>query len=235
MASGCALVLPVPASAVADRAAVFSRIGGASSVAHCVRAVSASAAAIRPIVLAVAEAVLVDVEAGLAAQGLLSTVVVVAVPGAGSRDECLSAALDELAASAQAPQSVLVHDVHHSLASVDLCERVVQALRGGSDVVVPALLMVDSVKAVDSAGTVLETVDRSVLRSAQFPRGFSTEVLRAGLREVARDGFDELAYAVKVDTPIRMVPGDPDAFFVDQSGDTALADAIVSLRLVGRR
>lgn len=235
MPSRCALVVPVPASSASGRAAVSSRIGGVSPLAHCIRAAPTAAAAIGPVVVAVAENLLVDVEASLAAHGLLSSVSVVAVPGTGSRSECLRAALDELGTSAHAPRCLVVHDLHHALASTDVSQRVVRALLGGSDFVLPVLPMVDSVKDVDPAGTVRKTVDRASLRSAQFPRGFSVGWLAKGLAAMSDDAFDELSYAVKGNSPIEMVPGDSDAFRIDLSRDTALADAIVSLRLVGRR
>lgn len=232
MGSETALLLPIPAS---DRSLVPGRLGGASAVLHCARAARSSRLPVGPLVLAVARDLRVDVEAGLSAHGGLSSASVVAVDGMASRADCLRAAVVALERMSPGTTHVLVHDIRRPLASAELCARVTEALEAGHDAVIPALTMVDSVKAVDGDGSVRETVDRSSLRSAQFPRGFSLKFLREALTERQDGEFDEIRYAVDRELHLELVAGDPDAFQVDRSRDAALADAILACRLAGHR
>jgi 2-C-methyl-D-erythritol 4-phosphate cytidylyltransferase len=200
-------------------------------VAHCIQAARSSRLSVEPTVLAVVQDLLVDIEAGLAAQDLLASVRIVPVAPGASRADCLRAAVRELEATSPATTKVLVHDLRRPLASADLCARVAEAL-ATHDAVIPALTMVDSVKAVDSCGSVRATVDRSVLRSAQFPRGFGLELLRQALAEPE---VDEIQYVVSKGLPLELVAGDPDAFLIDRSRDASLAEAILACRLAGHR
>lgn len=227
-----ALLLPVP---VSDRSSVLGQLGGASALLHCVRAARSSRFPVGPVVLAVARDLLVDAEAALAAHGWLSSVSVVTVDGGASRADCLRAALVDLERMSPTTAHVLVHDVRRPLASAELCARVIEALADGHDVVIPALDMVDSVKAVASDRSVRETVDRSSLRSAQFPRGFALKFLREALSELDDAKFDEIRYAIDREIPLELVAGDPDAFLIDRSRDGALVEAILACRLAGHR
>lgn len=230
MTPDCAVVLPIPASIAVNRSTAFSRFAGSAPLAHCLRTMLEPRWYVGQAIVAVADSLIADVRASLAAHGL-SSVQVVAAGGAGTRTECLNAGLAALDGTAP---YVLIHDIHRPLASTDLRNRVVESLRLGNDVVVPALTMVDSVKAVDAIGAVAQTVDRALLRSAQFPRGFLTAKLDKALKNADGD-FDEIDYALRTGIPITMVDGDPDAFPLKMPRDARLADAIVSCRLADRR
>jgi len=232
MTPGCAVVLPIPASIAANRSAAFSRFGGSAPLAHCLNTIIAPRRRDRAVqtIVAVADSLITDVQASLAAHGL-SAVRVVAADGDGTRTDCLNAAVAILGDSTL---HVLIHDIHRPLASADVRDRVIHSLRQGNDVVVPALAMVDSVKAVNSVGAVTRTVDRGVLRSAQFPRGFLTDQLERGLKSAVAD-FDEIDYALRSKIPVTIVDGDPDAFPLDMPRDARLADAIVACRRADRR
>ena len=91
---------------------------------------------------------------------------------------------------------MLVHDISSPLVSADVAQRVVAGMRGGGTVVMPELAVTDSVKAVDVHGSVTATVDRSVLRAIQFPRGFAIDALAGLLAQRTSDDFDEIAVAI---------------------------------------
>jgi 2-C-methyl-D-erythritol 4-phosphate cytidylyltransferase len=230
MRSDWGLIVPIPASIAATREVLFTQFGETVPLVHCLQSRLISGRRTAEAVIAVAEALYTDVEALLAAHGVSATVE--PVTGRGTREECLSAGLSRLS---PATQYVLVHDIHSPLASTDLTDRILDGLRQGNDVVIPALAMVDSVKTVDSAGAVTETVDRSQLRSAQFPRGFHRQHLTAILSGVdALDDFDELILAhCRVDPAV--IDGDPDAFALDIPRDIGLADAIYTCRRAEQR
>ena len=92
------------------------------------------------------------------------------VAGGDTRAASVRAGLSRVPPDAQV---VLVHDAARPLASVGLFRRVVAAVRAGSDAVVPAIEVVDTIRAVDGG-----VVDRARLRAVQTPQGFRADVLR---------------------------------------------------------
>ena len=231
MAHDWGLIVPISASITANREVLFSQFGETIPLVHCLHSRVMSGRRNADAVIAVADALYTDVKALLAAHAV--SVAVVAVPGRGSREDCVSAGLARLS---PAIQYVLVHDIHRPLASINLVDRILDGLRQGNDVVVPALAMVDSVKTVDAAGAVTETVDRTFLRSAQYPRGFHRQHLANILAAAdAHDDLDELILARRAGVHPSIVDGDPDAFALDIPRDVGLAEAIYTCRLAEQR
>ncbi|MBB3039325.1 IspD/TarI family cytidylyltransferase [Hoyosella altamirensis] len=229
------LVLPVPRDFADNPAAVFSRLGNNTLLVHCLRAMLDGAVGRRTLV-PVATPLIAEVREVVAASELRS-VELIAVAGEGTRRDCVSAALSELAGSDESETQVVLHDLRFPLASPSLWNRVVDRLdEGNCDVVVPALSMVDSVKAVDHSGVIAETVDRSLLRSVQFPRGFRAVALRQITENTAdHSPYDELTAAVRGGFTVALVAGDPDAFAAKIPQDSALANAIIDCRREGQR
>lgn len=156
--------------------------------------------------------------------GLIDQVVVVAdemVPGVGDapRVRFVAAAPDWSAllnrlVSVMYPDTevLLVHDVLHGFAGVDLVRRVVAQVRATDEVVVPVLPCTDTVKQLDPDGVVIGTPDRALLRVAQTPEGYPAALVRraggelSGLRAGART-----------------IPGDPHAPRLVSPFEVALA------------
>ena len=129
--------------------------------------------------------------------------------------------------------SVLVCDHRYPLAPSRLAERVLAALGGGHDVVVPILPVTDTVKSVDELGSVLSTVDRSTLRTVQYPRGFTASVLWQLISvspASASDDFDEFDAALRAGLGVGTVDGDANAFQVELPRDAHLLDAVIACR-----
>lgn len=95
----------------------------------------------------------------------------------------------------------------------------------------PAQPLTDSVKAVDANGAVTESLNRSMLRVIQYPRGFTADQLSRLLARRTSDEFDELDEALSAGQPITVVDGDPCAFVADLPRDTAFVEAIITCRL----
>jgi len=152
----------------------------------------------------------------------LSAVSAIASGGPGTRRQCLAAAVEHLGHQPHPALHVLVHDHRHPLARVDVTERVIAGLRAGHPVVVPVLPMTDTVKVVDDRGAVVDTVDRTALRTVQYPRGYQSALLAQSITGDA----DEFAAAVAAGTPIATVDGDADAFAAELPTDAPLLDAI---------
>jgi 2-C-methyl-D-erythritol 4-phosphate cytidylyltransferase len=219
-------IVPLPIGVADNKAAVFAPLAGETPLARIVRALLGAVADPRRVVVAAAEPLADDVRESLAAQGLP-----VAVAAAmGTRAQCLSAGLEYLERESVSVRHVLIHDIRRPLAPTGVSNRVIAELRRGSTVVMPALPLTDSVKSVDARGSVTATLDRSVLRAVQYPRGFTADQLARMLAERTSDEFDELEEAVRVGLPITTVDGDPDAFLVDLPSDTTFVEAIIACR-----
>ncbi|AEF39334.1 IspD/TarI family cytidylyltransferase [Hoyosella subflava] len=230
------LVLPVPRDFADNRAAIFSRLGHDTPLVYCLRAMLAGAAVGTKTLVPVVTSLIAEVREVVAASELRS-VEVIAADGEGTRRDCVTAALSELAESDYSEAQVVLHDLRYPLASSSLWKRVVdRLLEGACDVAVPALSMIDSVKAVDHSGVIAETVDRSLLRSVQFPRGFRAGVLQQIADNTAvQSPYDELTVAVRLGFTVALVDGDPDAFAAKIPQDSALVNAIIECRREGQR
>jgi 2-C-methyl-D-erythritol 4-phosphate cytidylyltransferase len=149
------------------------------------------------------------------------------VPGGASRTESVRRGL---AALADRPEFVLVHDAARPLVPARLISDVVAALRDGADAVIPVLPVADTVKRVADE-VVLATLDRAELRRVQTPQGFRASILRAAYAAapdlVATDDAGVVeAYGTKVST----VPGDEAAFKITTPYDLRLAELLAAAR-----
>jgi 2-C-methyl-D-erythritol 4-phosphate cytidylyltransferase / 2-C-methyl-D-erythritol 2,4-cyclodiphosphate synthase len=110
------------------------------------------------------------------------------VAGGATRQASVRAGLEALAP--QAPGIVLVHDAARPFASPALVSRAVRAATQ-SGAAIPALPVTDTVKKVDAAGRVTETLDRSTLCTVQTPQSFAFAALLAAHRRAAAAGRDD--------------------------------------------
>ena len=118
---------------------------------------------------------------------------------------------------------VLVHDAARPLVPPAVVDRVVAALRGGAQGVVPALPLADTVKRVGPDGSVAETLDRSALRAVQTPQGFPAGVLRDALAAHSADATDCASMVERLGVAVVCVEGDERAFKVTTPADLARA------------
>jgi 2-C-methyl-D-erythritol 4-phosphate cytidylyltransferase len=220
MVADLAEIVPLPATFVDNAAAVFDPLAGEAPLVRIVRTMRGVA------VVAVAEPLVDEVRESLAAQGL-SAVDVAVAEDPGTRAQCLAAGLHHLKDQLR---HVLIHDIRRPLAPATLRDRVIAGLQAGSRVVMPALAVTDSVKAVDAWGSVTDTLDRSTLRAVQYPRGFAADQLSQLLAGRTSDDFDELDESLRTGTAITLVDGDSDAFAVELPRDAAFVEAILTCR-----
>jgi 2-C-methyl-D-erythritol 4-phosphate cytidylyltransferase len=220
-------IVPLPSAVADNKAAAFSPVAGQAPLVRVLKTMISGLSEPGDAVVATAEALVDDVRECLAAHDL-STVGLAVPGGQADRAGCLTSALEYLASEEVPVRWVIVHDIRRPLASPGLFRRVAAALRPGSDVVMPALPVTDSVKAVDARGSVTGTVDRSALRSVQYPRGFAVDQLTALLAARAGEAFDEFDEAVRAGVPITLVDGDPSAIFTELPRDTAFLEAIIA-------
>jgi 2-C-methyl-D-erythritol 4-phosphate cytidylyltransferase len=214
-------ILPVPESYAQHREAVFAPVAGESPLVRIVRAL----AAVGDVVVSAARPLADEVRETLAAQAF-PAVRMVGTRSPGSRANCIAAGLAALGGGGG---PVLLHDLTWPLIADTTLDAVLSAVRGGAQAVLPICPVTDSVKAVDARGAVTATLDRSPLRTVQFPRGFD----RAVLALLVADGpapFDELGAALSAGTPLTLLDGDSDTKSFDLPADSAFLAAVIAGR-----
>ena len=112
------------------------------------------------------------------------------VAGGATRQASVLAGLEALCD--RDPEIVLVHDAARPFASKALISRSIEAARR-SGAAIPALMVTDTIKAVDAAGVVVETLDRTQLRTVQTPQAFVFKTLLAAHRRAAAEGIDSFS------------------------------------------
>ncbi len=186
----------------------FVEVGGSTLLERSVAAARESGV-IDDIVVAVPEE-LVD-----RAQQLVPAARVVV--GGAERSDSVRAALAVTDA-----ELVLVHDAARPLTPPALFAAVVEALHSGDAAVVPGLPVADTLKRVDDAQFVTDTVDRSVLRAVQTPQGFTTDLLRRA-HAGAQDATDDAGLVEALGVGVHVIDGDAMAFKVTTPFDLRLA------------
>ena len=154
------------------------------------------------------------------------------VPGGPARQASVRAGLEALLP--RKPDIVLVHDAARPFASTDLIARAITAAEK-TGAAIPALPVTDTIKRVDRAGTVEETLDRSLLRLVQTPQAFAFPALLEAHRRAAaqgRDDFtDDAALAEWAGMKVSVFPGEPSNTKFTTSDDFTRAEAIQSAAL----
>ncbi len=108
------------------------------------------------------------------------------VTGGAERQASVLAGLEALAQAA--PDIVLVHDAARPFLSSALIDAAIAAVADGAVAAVPATPVVETIKAVDSAGRVVATPDRAGLRAVQTPQAFVFPALLEAHRRAAATG-----------------------------------------------
>ncbi|TWE11629.1 2-C-methyl-D-erythritol 4-phosphate cytidylyltransferase [Rudaeicoccus suwonensis] len=152
---------------------------------------------------------------------LLPAVTVVA--GGAERTDSVAAGLAAVPAAAQV---VLVHDAARALAPVALFRRVIAAVAGGADAVVPGLPVTDTIKAVDSDRVVTATPDRATLRAIQTPQGFRRAALEAA-HSGGHLATDDAALVERAGGRVVVVDGDPSAIKITVQADLTTAERLL--------
>jgi 2-C-methyl-D-erythritol 4-phosphate cytidylyltransferase len=187
---------------------------GLPLIAHAVRGLL-SAGCVRHVVVAAPPDHVAEVSAALTSFEDVSV-----VAGGANRAASVRLALDTALTRVPDARIALVHDVDRALTPAALVRSVAGAVADGNPAVVPVLPVTDTVKRVDAAGVILDTPDRTDLRSVQSPQGFAVEVLA---RACAAGGVLE-----KVDVPVRTVPGDMAAMKITTPFDLTVAEAVAA-------
>jgi 2-C-methyl-D-erythritol 4-phosphate cytidylyltransferase len=131
----------------------------------------------------------------------------IAVAGGATRSDSVAAGVAEVPADAAI---ILVHDAARPLVPADLIDRVLGGFADGADGVIPVLPIDDTVKRIDAAGRVVETLDRAELRAVQTPQAFLADGFRRAVAAPDRaSGMDCASLVERAGGTIATVAGDP--------------------------
>jgi len=149
--------------------------------------------------------------------------------GGATRQASVRAGLEAL--EPRRPDVVLVHDAARPFASAALITRAISAAKQ-TGAAIPALPVTDTIKRIDSAGTVEATLERGSLRLVQTPQAFAFPALLEAHRRAAaqkRDDFtDDAALAEWAGLKVAVFAGEPGNVKLTTADDFMRAEAIQS-------
>jgi len=149
------------------------------------------------------------------------------VAGGATRQASVRAGLEAVAASA--PELVLIHDAARPFVSATLIDRAIAAGRQ-SGAAIPGLVIADTVKLIDAASSVAETLDRDRLRTVQTPQAFAFNLIVEAHRRAAAAGLtsfsDDAALAEWAGHQVSVFEGETGNVKVTTNEDFARAEIL---------
>lgn len=148
--------------------------------------------------------------------------------GGRERSDSVRNGLEDLTAAARI---VAVHDAARPFVSDALIDRVITEARKGHGAA-PGLRVVDTLKRVNDACAVVETVDRSSVWRIQTPQAFPREMLEQAHIESAAanvSSTDDASLCERLGMPVVIVEGSERAVKITSESDFALAEALSNL------
>lgn len=171
----------------------------------------------------VADGVVVVVPAGSAGEAAPSRAGDRWVTGGTTRSASVRAGLAAVPLDAEV---VVVHDAARPLASPELFEAVVAAVRRGAEGAVAALPVLDTIKRMND-GVVVDTLDRSSLVAVQTPQAFSAAALRRAHGSGA-EATDDAALVEAEGGRVVAVPGEASNLKITTPQDLVVAEVLLS-------
>jgi 2-C-methyl-D-erythritol 4-phosphate cytidylyltransferase/2-C-methyl-D-erythritol 2,4-cyclodiphosphate synthase len=200
----------------------FVELSGRTILEHCLRTVFLLADEVQVIVVAPV-AFLAEAEASARnAAGDASRSVTV-VSGGATRQQSVAAGLAQLAPDIDV---VLVHDSARAFTPAAQIETVIATVRATGGGVIPGLPVSDTIKRVDAAGLILETVDRAALVAVQTPQGFPRAELVAAYAIASDDHTDDAGLFALAGYAAISILGDPLAFKITTPWDLRRAELL---------
>jgi 2-C-methyl-D-erythritol 4-phosphate cytidylyltransferase len=148
------------------------------------------------------------------------------VAGGPTRADSVRCGLAAVPADAEL---IVVHDAARPLASPRLFAAVIAAAGAdGVDGAVPGLPPSDTIKAVDGAGNVASTLDRSTLVAVQTPQAFRAGILRRAHERPGPGATDDAVLVEALGGTVRVVPGDPANLKITEPDDLGAAERLLA-------
>jgi 2-C-methyl-D-erythritol 4-phosphate cytidylyltransferase len=151
------------------------------------------------------------------------------IAGGSERQHSITNALRALRTS---PDLVLVHDAARPCLSRELIQRVVAAAaRYGA--AIPAMPIIETVKRVGEEGTIIETIPRAQLRTAQTPQGFRRDLLEAAYARAGERGLvgtDDSSLVEAYGAVVHVVEGEQGNIKITVAEDFRRAEELLRVR-----
>jgi 2-C-methyl-D-erythritol 4-phosphate cytidylyltransferase/2-C-methyl-D-erythritol 2,4-cyclodiphosphate synthase len=158
------------------------------------------------------------------------------VSGGATRQSSVHAGLQAL--QARAPEIVLIHDAARPFLSGALISRAIEAAKTYG-AAVPGVVVADTVKKIDLAAVVTETLDRSQLRMVQTPQAFAFALIADAHQRAAvagREDFtDDAALAEWAGHRVLMFEGEAGNVKLTTNEDFARAELLSAAALADVR
>ncbi len=135
--------------------------------------------------------------------------------GGATRQASVRAGLESLGKTA--PEFVLIHDAARPFVSAAVIGRAIAAAKQ-KGAAIPAVAIADTVKRIDNASVVTETLDRDQLRMVQTPQAFGFDLIMAAHRRAAAAGRDDFTD----DAALAEWAGHPVSVFEGEAGNVKL-------------
>jgi 2-C-methyl-D-erythritol 4-phosphate cytidylyltransferase len=123
---------------------------------------------------------------------------------------------------------VVITDAAHPLASAELYDRVIAAVRAGADGALPGLPLTDAIKELHPGDVAGATTPAAGHVSAQMPMAFDVVALR-GAHERVADAVEDSAMVTADGGRVVVVPGEPTNVHVTTPDELAIAQALLPL------
>ena len=182
---------------------------------------TATANACDTVVAVVPDALVEQIELGEAG---FSGKQIFAAAGGSTRAEsvrCGIRALGEQASGWPEGSIAVVHDAARPLASQEIFQRVIAAVKDGADAAVPAVEVTDTIRHTETG-----PVDRSLLRAVQTPQAFKAEMLEAAHAR-SPEATDDATLVEAIGGKVVLVEGSPDNIKITRPRDLAVAEALL--------
>ncbi|MHB8829105.1 MAG: 2-C-methyl-D-erythritol 4-phosphate cytidylyltransferase [Syntrophales bacterium] len=202
-------------------------LAGLPILVHALRPFQASPA-IDEIILAVPGEDVEQVKENIVERYCVSKVKLVVAGGKERQDSIRNA----LACIADETEIIVIHDGVRPLVTTDLIEIAVSRA-GEVGAVAVGIDIRDTVKRVDKAGKIEETVPRDGLWRTQTPQAFKREIIVAAYRAAYEAGFygtDDASLVERTGIPVWMIPGDRENLKVTTQEDMMLCEMILRSR-----
>lgn len=115
----------------------------------------------------------------------------------------------------------VVHDAARPLASREIFQRVIAAVKDGADAAVPATEVTDTIRHTETG-----PVDRSLLRAVQTPQAFKAEMLEAAHAQ-SPEATDDATLVEAIGGKVVLVQGDPANIKITQPQDLPVAEVLL--------
>ncbi len=159
--------------------------------------------------------------------------------GGATRQQSVRAGLEQLAQQSQAKKYVAIHDAARPFASDLLVQNVIRAAREFG-AAIPGLTLTDTIKQVDTSGSIVASPNRDVLRGVQTPQVFELKLIHAAHVKASAQSRDDLTDDASVATfagyDVHVVDGDIANLKITTEADlanaqTRLAPPLTDIRM----